>query len=73
MKYLILGVSQQTDTMEMCMCVTLWLLGFRCLAEKVSIRGPSVHRDCLILIEITVTPHQLFVSSVITILSPQAR
>ena len=36
--------------MEMCMCVTLSLIGFRCLAEKVSIRGPSVHKDCLILI-----------------------
>ena len=39
MKYIILMVSLQTDTMEMCMCVTVWLLiGFRCLAEKESIR-----------------------------------
>ena len=51
MKYLMLMVSLQTDTMEMCMCVTVWLIGFRCLAEKESIRGPSVHKDCLFLLK----------------------
>ena len=62
MKYRILLVSQQTDAMEMCMCVTVMIIRFRCLADKVSITLQGLSHPATI----TVSPHQLFVSCFIS-------
>ena len=45
------ALSTDRHNGDVYVCVIGWLIGFRCLAEKESIRGPSVHKDCLLLLK----------------------
>ena len=44
-----LGLSTDRHNGDVFVC-DWWLIGFRCLPEKVFIRKPSIHKDCIFLL-----------------------